>query len=203
LNDRLETTCHRKDEMKRIGYIALAAAAILVPLVAIAEGPHREPERDFGSRGRLLLVLRMADELGLSDEKALAVSRVLKDAEAKRDELHAKRRELEKQIRDALAQKKDDAALGKLIDQAVDLDRQRAKEMEDSFTSLKKILTVQEQAKLVLMRMGMHHEPGPHGPGGWREGGNWHHGPGGGPEEDHGPGDHRPPPPPPGPEDEG
>jgi uncharacterized membrane protein len=183
--------------MKRIGYIALAAAAILVPLVAIAEAPHREADRDFGSRGRLLLVLRMADELGLSDEKALAVSRALKEAESKRDEIHTKRRELEKQIRQALAQKKpDDAALGKLIDQAVDLDRQRAKAMEDSFTSLKKILTVQEQAKLVLMRMEMHHEPGPHGPGGWH-GGGWHHGPDG-PEGDHGPGGHGPPPPPPG-----
>lgn len=189
--------------MKRIGYIALAAVAILVPLVAIAEGPHHDAQKDFDSRGRLLLVLRIADELGLSDEKALAVSRALKEAETKRDELHAKRRELEKQIRDALGQKKpDDAELGKLIDQAVDLDRQRAKVMEDSFTSLKKILTVEEQAKLVLMRMRMHHEPGPHGPGGWH-GGGWHHGPEGGPEGDHGPGDHRPPPPPPGPEDEG
>jgi hypothetical protein len=71
--------------------------------------------------------------------------------------------------------------------------------MEDSFTSLKKILTVEEQAKLVLMRMQMHHEPGPHGPGGWHGGGGWHHGPESVPGGDHGPGDHRPPPP----EDEG
>jgi uncharacterized membrane protein len=189
--------------MKRIGYIAVAAAAMLVPLVAIAQAPHREADRDFGSRGRLLLVLRMADELGLSDEKALAVSGALKEAETRRNEIHAKRRQLEKQIREALAQNKpDDAALGKLIDQAVDLDRQRAKAMEDSFTSLKKILTVQEQAKLVLMRMEMHHEPGPHGPGGWHGGGGWHHGPDGGPEADHGPGGHRAPPPPPGGEEE-
>jgi hypothetical protein len=187
--------------MKRIGYIALAAAAILVPLVAIAEAPHRDADRNFGSRGRLLLVLRMADELGLSDEKALAVSRALKEAETKREEIHAKRRELEKQIRQALAQNPDDAALGKLIDQAVDLDRQRAKAMENSFTSLKKILTVQEQAKLVLMRMEMHHEPGSHGPGGWH-GLGWHRGPGGEPEGDHGPGGHGPPPPPPGGEED-
>ena len=183
--------------MKRFHYAALVAIAALVPLVAIAEGPRPAHDRDFDSRGRLLLVLRMADELNLSDEKALAVSRALKDAESKRDELHGKRRELEKQIHDALAQKKpDDAALTKLIDQSVDLDRQRAKAMEDSITSLKKILSVQEQAKLVLMRMRMHHEmPGPQGAG-WHGGGGWHHGPEGGPEGDHGPGDHRPPPPP-------
>jgi hypothetical protein len=188
--------------MKRFLYGLLFTAAVLVPLVAIAEGPKGGgPEKDFGSRGRLLLVLRMADELGLSDEKALAVSRALKEAEGKRDELRRKRSDIERAIRDALAQKKpDEAGLTKLIDQAVDLDRQRAKAMEDSFTSLKKILTVPEQAKLVLLRMRMHHEMGPQGPGRWHHGGGeggWHHGPGGGgPDGDHGPGDHRPPPPP-------
>jgi len=116
--------------MKRFVYGLLFALAVLVPLVAIAEGPKHGPEKDFGSRGRLILVLRMADELGLSDEKALAVSHALKEVEEKRDELRDKRRELDKQLTDALAQKKpDDAALSKLIDQAIDLDRQRAKAM--------------------------------------------------------------------------
>jgi len=197
--------------VKRFAWGLLLAVAILVPLAAMAEGPRRGPDKDFGSRGRLLLVLRMADELDLSDEKALAVSRALKEAEGKRDAIRKKRRDLDKQLSDALAQKKpDDAALTKLIDQAIELDRERAKLMEDSFTSLKKILTVQEQAKLVQLRMRMHREMGPemgpHGPGGgWHHGGGFHHGPGGGggPDADAGPGGHRPPPPPPGEDEEG
>ena len=171
--------------MKRVAYGLLLAAAVLVPLVAIAEGPSG-PGKDPDSKGRLFLTLRIADELDLTDEKALAVGRALKQVEDRRDELRDKRRELDKQIHDALAQKKpDDAALSKLIDQTVELDRQRAKAMEDSFTSLKKILTVQEQAKLVLLRGRMHHDMGPRGPGGWQHGGGWHHERGGGHGPDH------------------
>jgi Spy/CpxP family protein refolding chaperone len=189
--------------MKRTLYGLLLALAVAIPIVALAESAKGDHDREHGSRGRLFLVLRMADELDLSDEKALAVSRALKGAEDRREELRGKRRELEKQIRAALDQKKpDDAALTKLIDQAVELDRQQAKAMEDSFTSLKKILSVEEQAKLVLLRGRMHHEMGFRGHGG---GGRWHHGRGGegfgpprGPDDDRGgPGDEGPPPPPP------
>ena len=192
--------------IKRFALGLLLGAAILVPLAAMAEGSKRGPDKDSGSRGRLLLVLRMADELDLSDEKALAVSRALKEAEGKRDEIRNKRRELDKQLTDALKQKKpDDAALEKLIDQSIELDRARAKVMEDSFLSLKKVLTVQEQAKLVQLRMRMHHDMGHESGGGWLRRGGFHHGPGGagGPDGDAGPGGHHPPPPPPGEEEEG
>jgi Spy/CpxP family protein refolding chaperone len=166
--------------MKRTIYAALLALAVAIPLVAIAAAKGG-PGEDRGGKGRLFLVLRIADALDLSDEKALAVSRALKQVEERREELRAEHRDLEKEIRAALAEKKpDDAALAKLVERAIELDRRHAKVMQDSFASLQSVLTVQEQAKLVLLRGRMRHEMGHHGYGGWRDGGRrWHRGPDG------------------------
>ena len=164
---------------RRVVYGLLLVLAVAVPLLALAD-PSKGHGKDHHSKGRLFLVMRMVDELGLSDEKALAVSAALKQAEEKREELGNKRRELAKQIRESLdAKKPDDAALGKLIDQSIELDRQHAKAKEDSFASVRKILTVQEQAKLVLMRIKMRHGMGDKGGfhhGGGRPHGGPHHG---------------------------
>jgi hypothetical protein len=137
----------------------------------------------------LFLVLRMADALGLSDEKALSVSRILKQGDEKRDELRKKRMDLEKQIRDALATPKpDSAALSKLVDQAVELHKQQEQIADDSFTALKKVLTVEEQAKLVLLRSRLRREFGFRSPEGGEHEGRWHHRGHGGPDHGHGPG---------------
>jgi hypothetical protein len=140
----------------------------------------------------------MVDALGLSDEKALAVSRVLKQGDEKRGELRKKRMGLEKQIREALAKPKpDSAALATLVDQAVELHKQQEQIADDSFEALKKVLTVEEQAKLVLLRSRLRHEFGfrssEPGEGRWRRGhrGAGQHGQTGedgtGPGPDHGP----------------
>jgi Spy/CpxP family protein refolding chaperone len=160
--------------VKRTFRRVLIVLAIALPLVAIAAWAKGGSEGGHESKGRLLLVLRMAAELDLSDEKALAVSRALKQAEEQREQLRTKRRELHEQIREALGRRNpDDAMLSKLIDQTIELDRLRAKAMEDSFASLKKSLTVQEQAKLVLMRGRMHYRLGRRGD--WHGGGEGRH----------------------------
>ena len=186
----------------------LLAIALALPLCAIADTAKPDIRKAHGPDGpRLFLVLRMADDLELSDEKALAVSRVLKEADEKRDQLRKKRFELEDQIREALKKSKpDEAALAKLIDQSNELHKQQERVAEDSFTALKKVLTVEQQAKLVLLRSRLRHEFGTR----MHEGGRfqmgerrWHHGEPGpgperGPEPGHGPG--HPPPGPDGPE---
>jgi hypothetical protein len=147
---------------KKAAFASIVAGAALLPLFAGADvdktgfGPMRGP-----GGPRLFLVLRMVDALGLSDEKALAVSRILKQGDEKREELRSKRKELEKQIRDALAKPKPDSAvLTTLVDQAVELHRQQEQIADDSFTALKKVLTVEEQAKLVLLRSRLRREFG-------------------------------------------
>jgi Spy/CpxP family protein refolding chaperone len=187
---------------KRAAFASILAVAALLPLLARAEAdkPGFGPMRGPGGP-RLFLVLRMVDALGLSDEKALAVSRILKQGDEKRDELRKKRMDLEKQIREALAKPKpDSAALATLVDQAVELHKQQKQIADDSFTALKKVLTVEEQAKLVLLRSRLRNEFGFRSSGpGEREGrwrgsgrrGGGQHGPAGedgtGPGPDHGP----------------
>jgi Spy/CpxP family protein refolding chaperone len=178
----------------------LLAAVLAVPLGVTADSSRGDPAGDHHKRARLFLVLRMADALDLSDEKTLEVNQLLEQAEPRRAELHQKRRALSDQIREALGKPKpDDAQLAKLIDEAIDLDRQQARSFEDSFNALKKILTVEQQAKLVLLRESMHREIHPH-EGGFRHGGMgrpWHRG---GPQGDDGA---PPPPPPDGPDSDG
>jgi len=186
----------------------LTAIVLALPLVAIADPAKPDAGMMQDSDGpRLFLVLRMADALDLSDEKALAVSRVLKQADEKRDELRQKRLDLESQIREALKKSKpDEAALVKLIDQSSELHKQQERVAEDSFTALRKILTVEQQARLVLLRSRLRHEFGPrlHEGGRFHDGGHrWRGGeheprPERGPEGRPGPG--HPPPGPPAPE---
>jgi len=178
----------------------LAALVLACPLYAIAD--PGKPGGDMPSHGhdgpRLFLVLRMADALDLSDEKALEVSRLLKQADEKRDELRRQRFELEDKIRGALRQSKpDEATLAKLVDQAAELHKQQERVAEDSFIALKKVLTVEQQAKLVLLRTRLRHEFGPH-----MRGMDEHRGHGGrghGPGREHGPDDGPDSGPPPGP----
>ena len=176
----------------------LAALLLACPLYAIAD--PGKPSGDMPPHGhdgpRLFLVLRMADALDLSDEKALEVSRLLKQADEKRDELRRKRFDLEDKIRAALRQSKpDEATLAKLVDQAAELHKQQERVAEDSFAAMKKVLTVEQQAKLVLLRTRLRHEFGPH-----MRGMGEHRGHGGrGPGHERGPDGGPDPGPPPGP----
>ncbi len=187
---------------KRAAFASILAVAALAPLLAGAEAdkPGFDPLHGPGGP-RLFLVLRMVDALGLGDEKALAVSRILKQGDEKRDELRKKRMDLEKEIREALAKPKpDSAALATLVDQAVELHKQQKQIADDSFTALKKVLTVEEQAKLVLLRSRLRREFGFRSSEPGEREGRWHrsghrgagqHGPAGDggtePGPDHGP----------------
>jgi heavy-metal resistance protein len=176
----------------------LLAGALALPIVARAD-PSPTPaaeaghEHGHGKNARLYLVLRMADTLGLSDERALAVSRVLKASDDKREALRQKRGDVERKMREALGQSKpDDKALATLVDQSVEIRRQQTQLGEDTFGELKKILSVEEQAKFVLLRAELHDEfrfHGSHGKHGMMEDhGSWrrhHHG---GDDGDDGPG---------------
>jgi len=121
-----------------------------VAAVGVAQKPGERPWRD---RARTFVVLRIADALKLSDKEALQVSEVIRQADERRGELLKQRQTLEEQLRTALASKTpDDAELAKLVAQGNDIDQRLALVPETSFHDLQKILTVQQQAKLLLFR---------------------------------------------------
>jgi Spy/CpxP family protein refolding chaperone len=170
-------------------FASVLAVAALLPILASADPPKLGAGPAHGPGGRLFLVLRMTDELGLSDEKALAVSHILKQGDEKREELRKKHIDLEKQIRDALAKPKpDSAALTALVDQAVELHKQQVQIADDSFAELRKVLTVEEQAKLVLLRSRLRKEFGFRPPDQNESEGRWRRRGQGGPDHGHAPG---------------
>jgi Spy/CpxP family protein refolding chaperone len=116
------------------------------------EGTHPEapPRRE---RARTFLVLRIVDALNLNDQDALKVSTIVRQSDERRQQLVKQRQGLEDQLRAALAKKPiDPAELGKLVGEGNDIDQKIALIPEDTFHEMQKILTVEQQAKLILFR---------------------------------------------------
>jgi len=113
--------------------------------------PH--PEARQRDRARTYLVVRIADALSLNDEDALKVSAVIRASDQHRQQLVQQRQALEGKLRAALAKSPPDTAeLSALITAGNDLDQQLAMVPEETFRGLQKILTVEQQAKLILFR---------------------------------------------------
>jgi len=98
-------------------------------------------------------MMRLVDALDLPDDKALALRAIFRKADERRVELVAKRQAIDKELRAALSRPdKDQAQLAKLVEEASTVDRDLASVAEDSFRDAQKDLTVEQQAKLVLLR---------------------------------------------------
>jgi hypothetical protein len=93
------------------------------------------------------------DALDLPDDKALALRAIFRKADERRMALLATRQGLDKQLRVALARpEKDPAELARLVGETNSVDRDLAAVAEDSFAEAQKILSVEQQAKLLLLR---------------------------------------------------
>jgi hypothetical protein len=122
--------------------------------LALVSSPVRaappEPARD---RARTYLMLRLVDALDVPDDKALALRTIFRKADERRIALMSSRQALDKQLRAALARPdKDSAELTRLVGEINGVDRQLADVAEDSFDEAQKLLTVEQQAKLLLLR---------------------------------------------------
>lgn len=132
--------------LKIAGAVILLTA--LVPLSSWAQpGPRRDRDR-----ARTFLVVRLAEALELSDEKALQISRIFRDGDKRRQDLASERRGLEGEIRAALDAQSAEAELSKLVARANAIDAEIAMIPDKSLQEMQKILSVEEQAKLVLFR---------------------------------------------------
>ena len=129
----------------------LAVAGVTVASVATAQPRDVDSRRD---RMRTFLVLRISEALDLPEEKALQISKILRETEDRRRDLVGQRRDVERKLRGALEQtgRSDSASLPALITQANELDGQIAMIPESSFKDVQGILSVDQQARLVLLR---------------------------------------------------
>jgi len=136
--------------MKRVKLVVVLAGLALSPLRVVAQPPSDAPWRD---RARAFLVLRIADALKLNEQEALKVSSVIRQSDEHRQALAQERRALEQKLREALDKRPPDtAALTKLVSEGNDIDQKLAMVPEQSFRELQKILTVEQQANLMLFR---------------------------------------------------
>jgi Spy/CpxP family protein refolding chaperone len=129
------------------------ALGVLLVMALTCAAPAQSPEEPWHDRARTFLVVRIAEALNLNDQEALKVSMVIRQADERRQVLVAQRQALEDKLRTALAKPPTDSdALSKLVGDANQLDQQLALVPEESFHELQKILTIEQQAKLILFR---------------------------------------------------
>ena len=134
--------------------------AVLLTLLALPCTAEAQPtEGRPRDRARTFLVVRLAEALDLSDEKALQLSAIIRKTDDQRRQLRQQRKETETKLRDALAKTPpDQSVLTKLITDANALDQQLAQLPEQSFRDAQQILTVEQQAKLILVRPEMQNQ---------------------------------------------
>jgi Spy/CpxP family protein refolding chaperone len=109
--------------------------------------------RRSGSRGPMLLVLRIAEALHLSDEQTIKLAAEFRRVAQQRHELIARRAALATRLEAQLAQRPlDDAALTSLTEQLVALDQQIGRLPEGLWKSIQPVLTPEQSARLVLLR---------------------------------------------------
>lgn len=147
--------------------ILASVVAFAVPLEVRADKSERGQR---GDRARTFLVLRIAEELDLSDEKALKISGILEKASEQRRALRAERDAMAPQLESAVGAA-DEAAITDLVTKAREIDRKILLVVADSFAEVDGVLTVVERGKLALL-LPQIHEQLRHGGrrGGWRGG---------------------------------
>jgi hypothetical protein len=124
-------------------------ALVALPAVAQQPTPHSGRHRE---RARTFLVVRIADALKLNDQDALKVAAVVRASDEHRQDLQRQREALEARLRSALKKPESATDLTQLISQGNDLDQQLALVPENTFHELQTLLTVEQQAKLLLLR---------------------------------------------------
>ena len=129
-------------------FVCLTALAAL-PAFAQHPTPHSGTHRE---RARTFLVVRIADALKLNDQDALKVAAVVRASDERRQDLRRQREALEAKLRTALKKPESAADLTQLISEGNDLDQKLALVPENTFRELQKILTVEQQAELLLLR---------------------------------------------------
>ena len=125
-----------------------AAVGVLLATSLVYAEP--EPSRD---KARTYLILRLVEALDLPAEKALALRDVFRHWDQEREGLLKRRDVTHEKLRTALAKKPTESTgLQALTDDAVAIDRELATIPERSFAAAAKLLTLEQQARLLVLR---------------------------------------------------
>ena len=109
-------------------------------------------ERRAG-RGPMLLVLRIAEELHLSDEQTVKIAGEFRRVAQQRRELLAQKVSLVAKLEAQLArQPRDDAALDALTGQLVGIEQQLLQLPDQLWKGVQPVLTAEQRARLILLR---------------------------------------------------
>ncbi len=131
--------------MRTMMIAAMVGGLVVSPL--LAQPDERGRRRD---RARRFLVLRIAEELDLSDEKALQVSKILKAGALQRQAIRAERRALAPELQAAI-DAADEARINALVDKARAMDRKKREIVAESFDEIGALLSPVERGKLALL----------------------------------------------------
>lgn len=122
-----------------------------------APGQHCGPGQR-GGRGRMLVLMRISEELDLTEQQSAALRSAFRDSDTERRTLLGKRTELGDQLEAELAKPKpDDAALTRLTDDIRAIDRQLSGLPEKVFQTFERDLTPVQRARLALLRGKLRH----------------------------------------------
>lgn len=106
-----------------------------------------------GGRGGMMVVLRIAEELHLSDEQTIKVAGEFRRVAQQRRELVGKKNALAAKLEAQLAQQpRDDKALDAITDQVVAVDQQLLQLPEQLWKGVQPVLTAEQRARLILLR---------------------------------------------------
>lgn len=132
-------------------YSSTATVRILIGLIlaASAAAAIGEDQRGEG-RARTLLVLRIAEDLGLTDDKAMAIDRLLTAAQARRREIQSNRSALAPELAKAV-EAGESNTIEALVAKARDIDREMLLVVADVFEEIGNVLPVAERGKLTLL----------------------------------------------------
>jgi hypothetical protein len=131
--------------MSKKWIVVFVVILMLGAIASFAEVGERHRER-----ARTFLVLRITEELELSDDKALQISRILSQSEENREKLRGERLALGEKLRDAL-KSSDDEKIDELVSQLNEIDRKLVLTGSDSMVEVQKILTPAQRGKLALL----------------------------------------------------
>ena len=142
--------------MKKIIIIALAICVSSV--MAWAGENERGKMRDVVDRVELLRTMRLSEEIGLNEERAMKFHSIMKKHREARKKIMKGIRELSRDMEQALEGKKDEGKIKDILDKVEKLLEERCRADEGFRKELKEFLSLEEQARLVVAMPRIEHE---------------------------------------------
>jgi Spy/CpxP family protein refolding chaperone len=146
----------RTGALLALTFLTLGAAAFAQPDAPAPDDPARKEE--LRERIRTVRTLRLIESLRLDEQRAAAVTKVIKHYDEKQAEVWKKKKEESRNLRKLVdAEKIDEAGAKKGIAALQRADEELMRLRGAEFQELSKQLTITQQAKYLLFKQDFHH----------------------------------------------